>query len=558
MAAASCRDPGSGTNPLPLPVARIRITPVSVEVVNGGSVILSAVLLSAAGDTLVDVDTVQWTPRNGALARVSSTGVHAASQTVVTVSATVIGSTYVIADVGGVSDSALVVVTALAPTYYLWPTGSAIVPGLSRTLRVESFTNATGIRFASGSASWSSSDAAVASVDSNGVVTAHVTGHVTITAALTGQTVTADVEVFSYPSPLRFVSLSVGDGFVCGVTTTSEAYCWGSNVGGRLGTNAVMDQCERDAIIPPQLFSWSRSTYSCSGIPRKVNVGASVRDVQASFGGACALTTTSSVVCWGTEYGLAGSSPTVRPGATLSSLSLGTQGCGIGIDSMAYCWTSGDALPIGSRSDWRAISTRVNGTCALDTTGQPSCWGSPPVTGVAGAVSISAPTPVAVDARYAGVRFTQLVATGGHNCALSTDGQLYCWGGDEGGGRAVGITPTVPQVVGGLVSVSAPIDISPGHLRPICALTRTGDAYCVEYNRTAPADSAFPLLPLSVGVPLKMIAYRTTISCGIGIDGYAYCWGGAGDGEPSMFGIGAVNFIDLPIPIGPQKIIGQP
>ncbi|HEY6218781.1 MAG TPA: Ig-like domain-containing protein, partial [Gemmatimonadaceae bacterium] len=210
-----CVDPGKPTNPV---AARIAVSPPAVELLNGASTTLHAALLSWSGDTVHDAETVVWTVRDSSLASVSSRGVVSASWALT-------GSTYVIARAGAFSDSVSVLVVGALPQgdpLYLWPDVSTIVPGMTRTLRLESFTTANGIRFFTGQAKWTSSDPAVASVDSTGIVTAHAVGDALITATASGQIVNANVHVMSYPAPLQFASVSLGDSFACGLTTSGD------------------------------------------------------------------------------------------------------------------------------------------------------------------------------------------------------------------------------------------------------------------------------------------------------------------------------------------------
>ena len=85
-------------------------------------------------------------------------------------------------------------------------------------------------------------------------------------------------------SPVRFVSISVGDGYACALTALSEAYCWGDGPGGQLG----------DGV------SWQ-------GGPVRVTGGLRFREIRAGmryvFGWTCALTLDGGLACWGYRIG---------------------------------------------------------------------------------------------------------------------------------------------------------------------------------------------------------------------------------------------------------------
>ena len=93
-----------------------------------------------------------------------------------------------------------------------------------------------GATMANATVTWSSSNAAVATVSSTGLVTAVANGSTTIMATSGSANAGIDVTV----EEPTWASVSGGDYHSCGVTTTGDAYCWGWNQYGQLGdgTNA--------------------------------------------------------------------------------------------------------------------------------------------------------------------------------------------------------------------------------------------------------------------------------------------------------------------------------
>ena len=77
-------------------------------------------------------------------------------------------------------------------------------------------------------------------------------------------------------------------GFTCGVTPTDQAWCWGANMNGELGTLAPMSTCA--GSIP------------CVTAPVPVSGGLLFKDVRGGAGYACGVTTAGVGYCWGQNF----------------------------------------------------------------------------------------------------------------------------------------------------------------------------------------------------------------------------------------------------------------
>jgi alpha-tubulin suppressor-like RCC1 family protein len=92
-----------------------------------------------------------------------------------------------------------------------------------------------------------------------------------------------DPGAFFHASPqavvgdLTFTAITSGEAHSCGLTSTGEAYCWGSNAGGRLGIGTTDVQSLVPAAVAGELLF------------RSIDVGDH----------SCAVTTTNAVYCWG-------------------------------------------------------------------------------------------------------------------------------------------------------------------------------------------------------------------------------------------------------------------
>ena len=76
-------------------------------------------------------------------------------------------------------------------------------------------------------------------------------------------------------------------------------------------------------------------------------------------------------------------------------------------------------------------------TCALDTTGDISCWGdnSSGQLGDGSRLPSNVPVPVS-----GGLVFSSVVAGGRHTCGVAGAGVAYCWGSNEEGQLGASLT----------------------------------------------------------------------------------------------------------------------
>lgn len=127
---------------------------------------------------------------------------------------------------------------------------------------------------------------------------------------------------------LHFVSISPGGPtHTCGLTTSGAAYCWGSNVLGKLGDGTTTNRLTPVAVGGGMVFT-------------ALSVGAGNQT--------CGLTASGAAYCWGiNDDGQLGdgttitrASPTaVAGGLAFVQLSTGTgHTCGVTVDGVAYCW----------------------------------------------------------------------------------------------------------------------------------------------------------------------------------------------------------------------------
>ena len=215
--------------------------------------------------------------------------------------------------------------------------------------------------------------------------------------------------------------------------------------------------------------------------------------------------------------------------------------CGLTADGQAYCWGrdsfgqvgngpgTGDQyepVPVDAPAGvvWSSISVGALHTCALTTTGAAYCWGGDFSRQLGNGPGITAdqqsPGPVVTPS---GVTWAAISAGLSSTCAMTTGGQLYCWGGmgDDYEGPSPNLVPGGPWanvVVGSGVT---------------CGVTTSGAGFCwgPDFNGrlgNGPAITAFQRSPSPVATPQGVHWARITpgeATCGLTTSGAAYCWG---------------------------------
>ncbi|MDX1396341.1 MAG: hypothetical protein R3195_18310 [Gemmatimonadota bacterium] len=276
-----------------------------------------------------------------------------------------------------------------------------------------------------------------------------------------------------------------------------------------------------------------------------------------SVGGqrSCLLTSGGGVRCWGPGRlgdGLAtGSFDPVRVAGGIPFLEVrisSVQMCGISTNDLAFCWGSNsrgglgvgttepsDApIPVATDIRFSMIDTRGQSACGVALDGFAHCWGD----NRAGELGIaSGDTTVLVPAAVAGGhRFADLARALDNTCAITLDGELYCWGSRWA---------PEPQ----LVTTEASFVAVDGESHTFCGLTAEGEVWCWgenEYGMFANGEvdeggqAVYHLTPTRATTELRFsaIAVGGRHVCGIAVEREdAFCWGSddtgqLGDGPP--------------------------
>lgn len=178
-----------------VPVSSVRVSPDAGALLAGESLQLTAIATDSTGATLSG-RLVSWSSSAPAIASVSSTGL---------VNAFAAGSVTITASVEGKSGTARITVSRV-PVSSIVVTPSALTLTTGRAVRLTAQAlDSTGRELIGRPISWSSDNAAVASVASDGTVTAVAPGRAEITATAEGKVGKATIDV----TPVPVASLAV-------------------------------------------------------------------------------------------------------------------------------------------------------------------------------------------------------------------------------------------------------------------------------------------------------------------------------------------------------------
>jgi alpha-tubulin suppressor-like RCC1 family protein len=387
--------------------------------------------------------------------------------------------------------------------------------------------------------------------------------------------------------------LAVGNDFVCAHMADGTVRCWGHNNLGQLGTGTL------DSITPAEIdgltdtaevrvgltFGCARGrdgTVRCWGDNSSGQLGVSrvtqqrnhpdlvpglsnVTHLAAHDTHACARLANGTVSCWGSnDVGEAGNggqnadSPSTVVGladaidvGTVSLASFARTADG-GMD--AWGW-NGVGLLLADPSDILLFTahhsrlrdvaefdTSAQSACAISTAGDLSCWGVNSFGEVGDGTHYVSNAPHAI-ALGSGARASHVSMSDVTSCAIA-DGDVYCWGENSlgGVGDGTGRPRLLPTRVGDPLtdvrSVSSAVEQS-------CALTNTREAYCwgtnlygsLGHEERGDPSTAVDVIGLG-SAHITNVSTGTTATCGIDTYHRIWCWGSNDVGE---LGIGSAE-----------------
>ncbi len=480
-------------------IASVTVTPAS-DTINaiGFTAPFKAVARDASGNVVTGV-TVSWSSVNAARVTVNQSGL---------VTSTGRGWVRIIAAAGGKADTSevwsrqIVASTSVSPATGTMPVAGTVQ--LAATAKDSNNVVAPKATFA-----WSSSNTAVAVVNSGGLVTGVAAGTATIRATSSGKGANAAITVSGAGSSGGVWKLvHAGTNHSCGITSAGSTQCWGSGVYGQLG------------IGQP----------GGSATPVKVLGGHVFTTLWAGDRTNCAIKPSGAAWCWGIDYfGSAGNGR--DPGNHCHPYP--DESCDNGPEQHVPVRVVGSQV-------WTQVTSGFHHSCGLTSTGQAWCWGgnangqigTTAFTGLTGRCTdfafgffhcSDAPVPV-----VGGLTFKQIAAGFWHTCAVTTAGKAYCWGANPSGqlGDGTNIERHVPTPVAGnlvFAAVSALFEHT-------CGVTISGEAWCWgqgQLGRLGDGTHNLSRVPRKVLnlPPVKSVTAGGYHSCALSTTNVAYCWG---------------------------------
>jgi alpha-tubulin suppressor-like RCC1 family protein len=483
------------------------------------------------------------------------------------------------------------------------PASARLRPGATQQFSATGQLSAGGTIDVTETATWSSGDESVITVDASGLATAEAGGSTTVTATLGDVSGAADARVSGRPADggpgPRVATTALPAVHVLETYEASLAaergtppYTWAASglpegleldpssgvIANDPADPAIIDT---SAVVVDVTVTDSVGRTAQAELPLGV-IG--VEQITAGGGYTCAIDEAGVAYCWGGngngQLGVGEGDTEDRdlptpidtanldgPVATISTGSSHT--CAVTTLGSAYCWGfsgngqlgTGDTTPrtiptpveSGEMGAVAEIATGWQHTCAVDTSGAAYCWGSnffgqlgngdPPI-------ERHAPWPV--DTQALGT-VVQIAAYGGHSCAVNADAAGFCWGYNGDGQVGDGSTenrrnPTA--VDDSELAAVAQFSLSPFHT---CAVDVAGTPYCWGGNSNGQlGDATTTQRPVPTAVATDELGTVREISageahtCAVSTSDEAYCWGYNGSGR---LGDGTDTARHVPTPV---------
>jgi alpha-tubulin suppressor-like RCC1 family protein len=357
----------------------------------------------------------------------------------------------------------------------------------------------------------------------------------------------------------------------CALTIEGRVKCWGYPVGAVASDGGLPDA----SAVPVDVAGLDPGVTAIAA--------GSVGGGGAADGDNCAVTGEGAVQCWGRNvYGQLGNDTTFDSPAPVrvsgltgaKAVAAGWEhSCALTLGGGVTCWGSGfvgqlgdgsrnsslTPVPVeGASSGIAAIGAGMTHNCALTLEGGVRCWGED-LYGQLGIFLADNRSLVPVDVPGLGSNVTAIGVGEAHTCAVNADGGVVCWGNNGHGqcGNGVdahsfsAVEQVRPTAVVGLPSRVTAIAAGTDHT---CALTTAGGVLCWGWNATGQlgngtaSDSAVPSAVVGLESGVAAIAAGAWHTCAVTTAGAVLCWGGNSFGA-----LGDGSFTDKHVPV---RVVG--
>jgi alpha-tubulin suppressor-like RCC1 family protein len=372
------------------------------------------------------------------------------------------------------------------------------------------------------------------------------------------------------------VSITAYGATTCAIVTDSSVKCWGSGLNGQVGVGVQNPSTTSTHISFPVAVPNSNNSVSLA-----------MSDYMT-----CAVKTDGTVQCWGTNFdsqsstttlgGVMGSPTTLAGISNVASLSLGNgHACALKTDATVACWgtyyryaTNNTATLIRTTpvtvSDYTlstvassapltnvlAVSSGIDHTCALKDDGRVFCWGWNSSGQLGDGLNVDRNMAAPVNFGTTNTTIMSAITAGAlHTCAITTTGDVMCWGhGDSGQlGNASNSGSIIPVIASGLSGVSA---VAAGGFHT-CALNAMGGVACWglatkgQLGNASNVDSNTPVNVTGLTTGVSSISAGLLHTCALKSTGDVVCWGEGSDGQ-----LGNTTFVKSNTPISVTGLTG--
>ncbi len=222
-------------------------------------------------------------------------------------------------------------------------------------------------------------------------------------------------------------------------------------------------------------------------------------------------------------------------------------------DQVGASFVDTRTLPDAMQTTWELVSVSKFATCGLTPAGDAYCWGNVGIAENGGVTWL--PSAVDMSGLSSGTVWSTLTSgiNGSTICGITSDGDGYCWGDDGNGERGDGAMASAPFSPSPIDTSALPAGTSWSVLSAgrshTCGLTVDGTAYCwgsdasgqlgngrlVTANQATPAAVDVSFLPPETS--WSTISAGDDHTCAVSTLGKAYCWGSDAKGQLGRNGV---------------------